>query len=70
MAQFQSNLLVAGIGAIDADAGNVLTWFASNDQDYVPGARVTIDGTVKKHSDYQGVRETALSRVKVTMGAA
>ncbi len=49
------------------DAGNVLTWFASGDQDYVPGARVTIDGTDKKHSDYKGVRETALSRVVVRM---
>lgn len=47
------------------DAGNVLTWFASSDRDYNPGAEATIDGTVKDHRDYQGIKETQLSRVVV-----
>jgi hypothetical protein len=44
-----------------------MTWFASGDHDYVPCARVKIDGTVKAHKEYQDIRETALSRVKVQM---
>jgi hypothetical protein len=46
-------------------AGNVLTWFASSDRDYTVGACATIDGTVKDHRDYQGVKETQLTRVAV-----
>jgi hypothetical protein len=45
------------------DAGNLLTWFASGDRDNVVGARATITGTVKKHGEYQGIKETQLSRV-------
>lgn len=48
---------------VDAQ-GNVLTWFASGDREYRPGAALTIDGTVKAHKDYQGNAETALTRVK------
>lgn len=47
------------------DAGNLFTWFASGDRDYTPGALVKIDGTVKDHSEYQGVKQTQLSRVAV-----
>jgi hypothetical protein len=46
--------------------GNLMTWFASGDRDYTPGAAATITGTVKAHSEYQGVKETLLSRVVVS----
>jgi hypothetical protein len=45
--------------------GNLMTWFASGDHDYTPGARAKITGTVKEHREYQGVCETQLSRVLV-----
>ena len=47
------------------DAGNLMTWFASGDRDYEVGAKVKINGTVKGHTEYQGVKETQLSRVAV-----
>lgn len=46
-------------------AGNLLTWFASGDREYQCGAAAKITGTVKRHSEYNGVRETQLSRCVV-----
>lgn len=43
--------------------GNVFTWFASGDRDLNPGEAVTFSGTVKKHDEYQGTKQTVLSRV-------
>ena len=51
------------------NSGNLFTWFASGDRDYTPGAIVKIDGTVKGHSEYQGTKQTQLSRVAVHMEA-
>ncbi len=49
--------------------GNVFTWFASGpiyDHDVKRGDRVSIKGTVKKHDDYQGTKQTILTRCKIT----
>ena len=45
--------------------GNVMAWFASGDKSFEVGQEYTIDGTVKGHNEYQGIKETAMSRVKV-----
>jgi len=47
------------------DAGNRAVWFASNGPDLAVGDKVRIKATVKKHSEYRGVKETALTRCKV-----
>jgi hypothetical protein len=48
-------------------SGNLMTWFASgNFPGLEPGAKVKLTGTVKKHSEYRGVKETQLSRCDVT----
>lgn len=56
------------------DNGNVLVWKTSAcfdrivDGRYVPyleGDELTIRGTVKEHSEYKGVKQTVLQRVKV-----
>ena len=47
--------------------GNVFTWYASNsvkDEDRV----VSVKGTIKSHNEYKGVKETILTRCKVTYG--
>lgn len=44
-------------------AGNVFVWFASRRQDMTDG--VTIKGTVKDHSERDGVKQTVLTRCKV-----
>ena len=45
-------------------AGNHFTWFASDYTDLVRGDRMTIKGTVKKHDDYKGIKQTILTRCK------
>lgn len=49
-------------------AGNIYKWFASKsvDEDNVR----TVTGTVKDHSEYNGVKETILTRCKVTYAPA
>lgn len=44
--------------------GNVFVWFASNRNDEVKGS-ITIKGTVKAHSERDGVKQTVLTRCKV-----
>lgn len=46
------------------EKGNIMSWFASGDKTYQAGQNMTITGTVKAHKEYQGVKETQLSRVK------
>ena len=45
------------------DAGNVFVWKASGAYNVFDG--VTIKGTVKDHSEYQGVKQTVLTRCKI-----
>lgn len=46
--------------------GNFLAWItSSNDEDLVPDRWLTIDATVKKHSEYNQIKETTVSRVKI-----
>lgn len=42
--------------------GDCLSWFASGAVDYQRGQEVTVEGTVKKHVEYKGVKETQLTR--------
>ena len=50
------------------DNGNHYNWFASSTQTLAIGDEYIIKGTVKKHSEYNSVKETHLSRVKVISG--
>lgn len=47
----------------DAD-NNQFTWFASDYTNLERGDRMSIKGTVKKHEDYKGVKQTVLTRCK------
>lgn len=47
------------------DDGDVLTWFASKSLGIAMGARVTVTGTVKRHTERDGIKETQLTRCKV-----
>lgn len=49
----------------DAD-GNQFTWFASDYTNLERGDRMTIKGTVKKHDEYRGIKQTVLTRCKYT----
>lgn len=45
-----------------ADNGDILTWFASGHHQVKPGDAVILTGTVKRHTEYNGAKETQLSR--------
>jgi hypothetical protein len=47
--------------------GNVLTWFASSAQALAIGDQVQLDGTVKKHDEHQEIRQTVLTRCKISV---
>lgn len=49
------------------DAGHVIKWFSSSKAlgEDVTGEQVTIKGTVKKLDEYQGTKQTVLTRCKV-----
>jgi hypothetical protein len=46
--------------------GNLFTWFASVHTGVERGARVAVRGTVKKHGEFKGTKETVLTRCVVT----
>ncbi len=52
--------------------GNELTWFGSNDDafDLKQGDKVTIKGKVKAHKEYNGKKQTVLTRCNVLKVAA
>lgn len=47
------------------DDGRKFVWFASNDPDVGYGEKVSIKGTVKKHDEYMGKKQTVLTRCKI-----
>lgn len=60
---FGSSLLVL---LVDGN-GNAFKWFASNAPEALEtvGAQVVLDGTVKKHEEYNGLKSTVLTRCTV-----
>jgi len=46
--------------------GNMFTWFASDYTTLERGDRMSIKGTIKKHDEYRGVKQTILTRCKYT----
>lgn len=52
------------IVTLETEEGNTLVWFATNNPDVEVGDQWELDGTVKDHNDYNGTRQTILTRVK------
>jgi hypothetical protein len=48
------------------EAGNVLTWFASGTQQLEIGKKIILTGTVKKHDEYRSIKQTVLTRCKIS----
>ena len=51
-------------------AGNSVKWFASGAKTYEVGERFVVTGTVKTHGEYQGTKETTITRCKLELIAA
>lgn len=45
--------------------GNLYGWFTGKNLELDEGDQIELDGTVKKHNEYKGIKETVLTRVKV-----
>lgn len=45
--------------------GNVLTWFASGSKEFEVGKTYTVKGTIKKHDEFNDVKQTVLTRAKL-----
>lgn len=50
--------------------GNLFSWFTGAGTGLQNGERCTVTGTVKRHAEYKGVKETQLTRCKVQRVAA
>lgn len=48
------------------EKGNILVWFASKRIDLMMNQIVLLTGTIKKHDEYRGKKQTLLSRCKIT----
>lgn len=51
--------------SMEDEQGNVFVWFNNSRQNMEENKEYTITGTVKKHDDYQGRKQTHLTRVKI-----
>jgi len=55
-----------GVHNMTDDLGNVFVWFASGSTTWLTErGQFQIQGTVKDHSEYKGVKQTILTRVKI-----
>lgn len=52
------------LATFDDGQGNQLKWFASNFPTWAIGEKATVKATVKAHDEYQGVKQTLLTRVR------
>jgi hypothetical protein len=49
------------------DEGLTCKWFSSNALEVVEGDRITVNGTIKKHDEYQGRKATVFTRCGITV---
>lgn len=54
------------IHIFEDESGNILVWKTSSGTDLECGAKVRIKGTIKDHDEYNGVKQTILTRCKIT----
>lgn len=45
--------------------GNQFVWFSSNMYNYEPGTEVELNGRIKDHKEYKGVKQTVITRCKM-----
>jgi hypothetical protein len=51
------------------EKGNIITWFASKKVDLTINQEVFLTGTVKKHDEFRGKKQTLLSRCKISLNS-
>jgi len=64
MRSYEGDYGVRTMVRFDDPSGNVLVWWASGEPEWLEtGDTITVAGTVKKHDEYRGIKQTLLSRV-------
>lgn len=64
--KIESQFGVTTLYGMEDEAGNQYRWFSSSYKvELAKGDKVEISGSVKKHDEYQGVKQTVLTRCKV-----
>jgi len=72
MTAYESRYAAGGEGYVhifEDGNGNILQWFTDKvqgDLKISDGDKILLEGTVKKHGDYRGVKQTIINRCKVT----
>lgn len=46
------------------DEGNVISWITSSGHDFGPNERLSFKATIKEHKEYNGIKETSVTRAK------
>ena len=64
---FDGNFGTTAIVTFHDVDGNVLKWFTGGDFEMKRNTSVSVRGTVKSHGEYKGVKETVVTRCKVTV---
>ena len=53
------------VHTFEDSAGNCLVWKTTSSQDFQDGEKYRVKGTIKAHDEYNGVKQTVLTRCKV-----
>jgi len=61
----EGNYGVTTLIIFETDAGATLKWFASGEKEVDVGDRLTVKATIKQHGEYNGRKETVLTRAKI-----
>lgn len=63
---FDSSFGVSTISKFVTDDGNIVIWKTGGTNDFVAGEKMKITGTVKEHKIFRDVKQTILTRCKLT----
>lgn len=61
---FNGHYGLAKLHSLRDEEGRTLIWFATGADELEVGGKYRILGTVKKHEEYKGWKQTTLTRVK------
>jgi hypothetical protein len=63
--QFENDWGVTTLYKFKDSKGNSFSWFSSNEYNVEVGDTIKVRGTVKKHDEYKGEKQTILTRCKI-----
>jgi hypothetical protein len=64
--EFESDYGVRTMHRFKDESGNIFVWFKSGESSLEPETTYQVTGTIKEHSEYNGIAQTMLTRCKAT----